>query len=63
MLKSLVTIDYTQTTSSFPYPKFHACDTLPQVFWCTLILESEIYLQNLQHSQHLRMDTNAGIYK
>ena len=29
---------------SFPYPQFHACDTLPQVFHCTLIPEPWIHL-------------------
>ena len=29
---------------SFLYPQFCACDTLPQVFWCTLALEPCIYL-------------------
>ena len=32
----------------------------PLVFQCSLVLESEIYLQ---HLQHLRMDTNTGMYK
>ena len=54
---------YTQTILSFPYPKFHACDTLPQLFQCALILECEIYLQHFQHLQQLRMDTNTCMYK
>ena len=58
-LKSLVTIA-TPKPYCLPYPEYCACDTLPKVFRCTLILESEIYLQ---HSQHLRMDTNTGMYK
>ena len=31
-----------QTLSSIFLPLFHACDTLPQVFQCTLILESSL---------------------
>ena len=42
---------YTQTTLSFPYAEFHACDTLPQVFQCALVPEPQIYFQ------HLRTDT------
>ena len=34
---------YTWTSSSILYPKFQACDTLPQVFQCTLVPESAIY--------------------
>ena len=48
---------YTWTISSFPYPEFCACDTLPQIFWCTLIPEPWIY------SQHLRTDKNTDRYK
>ena len=33
---------YAWTISSIPYPRFQACDTLPQVFWCALILEPKI---------------------
>ena len=29
---------YTETDSSILYPKFQACDTLPKVFQCALIL-------------------------
>ena len=31
------------TSLSLPWPNFHACDTLPQVFWCTLIQESNLF--------------------
>ena len=34
---------YAWTMSSVPYPKFQACDSLPQVFWCALIPEPKIY--------------------
>ena len=34
---------YPQTVLQIPKPNFYACDTHPQVFWCTLILESKIY--------------------
>ena len=44
LLVSLLTVSYSYalTCSSIPYPKFQACDTLPQVFWWTLIPESVI---------------------
>ena len=35
-----VSYSYTWTCLSIPYPKFWACDTLPQVFWCGLIPQS-----------------------
>ena len=41
-----------QTSLSILQPPFHACDTLPQVFQCTLILEF-----NLLHP------SNTGISK
>ena len=41
-----------QTSLSIFQPPFHACDTLPQVFQCALILES-----NLLHA------LNTGITK
>ena len=34
---------YARTLSCFPQPIFQACDTLPQVFWCTLVPEPQIY--------------------
>ena len=40
---------------SFLYPQFHACDTLPQVFWCALILEPCIYLSTT-HTKTSGMD-------
>ena len=45
LLVSPLTIfdSYTWTMSLVPYPEFWACDTLSQVFQCTLILQPKIY--------------------
>ena len=40
---------YTQTILSFLYPKFCACDTLPQVFQCTHVPEFKFIYNILQH--------------
>ena len=47
---------YIWTMSSFPYPKFWACGTLPQVIWCTLHQSLKFikiqYVQLLKNNRH-----------
>ena len=46
----VVSQSHAWTISSIPYPSFQACDTLPQVFWCTLVPEPAIYYNNVYNN-------------